>query len=103
VGHDGRNPAAVPAASGTWPHRPILPTVDVSPNVVRRQMYFSPKFLFDHLFFENHDKINIYKKTRYVPVRCYGHKISINVIQRIQIFKIKYSKYSIKKISNANE
>jgi hypothetical protein len=35
--------------------------------------------------------------TRYVPVRCYGHKISITVIQSIQIFKMKYSKYSIKK------
>jgi hypothetical protein len=34
---------------------------------------------------------------RYVPVRCYGHKIGITMIQDIQIFKMKYSKYSIKK------
>jgi hypothetical protein len=55
----------------TWPHRPVLPTVGGSPNVVahggrnfkrrgsRRQMYISPKFWFDQLFFENHGKLNI--------------------------------------------
>jgi hypothetical protein len=27
VGHDARNPAAVPTTAGIWPHRPVLPTV----------------------------------------------------------------------------
>jgi hypothetical protein len=57
----------------TWPHRPVLPTVGGSPNAVahdsrnskrrgpRRQIYISPKFWFDQLFFENHDKLNIKK------------------------------------------
>jgi hypothetical protein len=51
-------------AAGTWPHRPVEPTVGVTSNVVphsgrnssrrgvRRQMYISQKFWLDHLFFE---------------------------------------------------
>jgi hypothetical protein len=59
----------------TWPHWPVLPTVGGSPNAVahnggnskrrgpRRQMYISPKFWYDQLFFENHDKLNIKKNS----------------------------------------
>jgi hypothetical protein len=63
----------VATATGAWPHRTVLLTVGGSPIVVthggrnserhgpRRQMYICRKFWFDHLFFENHDKLNIKK------------------------------------------
>jgi hypothetical protein len=66
----------VATAAGAWPHRPVLPTVGGSPNVIahggrnskchgpRRQIYICRKFWFDHLFFENHDKLNIKKKSK---------------------------------------
>jgi hypothetical protein len=77
-------PDAVGCGIRVWPHRPVLPTVGVSPNTVghggrnykrrglRRQIYISRKFWFDHLFFENPNKLNIKKSSwvRLPPMAC---------------------------------
>jgi hypothetical protein len=70
----------------SWPHQPVLPTVGGSPAAVahgggnskrygpQRQMYISPKFWFDLLFFENHDKLNIKKFFWKLLAQVYGQQ-----------------------------